>query len=41
MFRLNTLLDHAIAISIGTMLVFNIVVFAQQLSGATPAVGFA
>lgn len=40
MLRLNTLLDNAIAVSIATMLAFNVVVLAQQVyaaSGATIA----
>lgn len=37
MFRFNTLLDSAIAISIATMLGFNIVVLAQQFYTASAA----
>ncbi len=37
MLRLSSLLDHAVAISIGTMLAFNVVVLAQQLYTASGA----
>ncbi|WP_268958961.1 MULTISPECIES: hypothetical protein [Novosphingobium] len=38
MLRLNTMLDNAIAISIATMLAFNVVVLAQQLYTASGSV---